>query len=57
MVEQGIGVINTKSLFEYLEIWKEGRKLRKELLELVKTFPEYEKYRLSNHTSFKVFNS
>jgi len=38
----------TKSLFEDLEIWKEGRKLRKELLELVKTFPEYEKYRLSD---------
>ena len=34
--------------FEDLDIWKFCRQLRKELEELVKTFPQEEKYRLSD---------
>jgi four helix bundle protein len=32
--------------FEDLEVWKEARSLKKEIIELVKTFPPEEKFRL-----------
>jgi len=35
-----------KSTFETLEVWKEGRELRKEISTLVKSFPPEEKYKL-----------
>ncbi len=38
----------TKSTFETLEVWKESRKLRKEISKLVKTFPSVENFRLSD---------
>lgn len=34
--------------FEDLEVWKECRNLRKSISALVKTFPESEKYRLTD---------
>lgn len=36
------------SSFEELEAWKECRKLRQMISALIKSFPEYEKYRLSD---------
>ncbi len=38
----------TKSTFETLEVWKESRKLRKEISKLVKTLPSVENFRLSD---------
>ncbi len=38
----------TKSTFETLEVWKESRKLRKEISRLVKTLPSVENFRLSD---------
>ncbi len=38
----------TKSAFETLEVWKESRKLRKEISKLVKTLPAVENFRLSD---------
>ncbi len=38
----------TKSTFETLEVWKEGRMLRKEISVLANTLPFVEKFRLSN---------
>jgi four helix bundle protein len=32
--------------FEDLEVWKKARELKKEIIELVKTFPSEEKFRL-----------
>jgi len=37
-----------KSTFETLEVWQEGRDLRKEISELTKNFPNEEKYRLTD---------
>ncbi len=34
--------------FEDLEVWKESRELKNELFQLVKTFPQDEKYRLAD---------
>lgn len=34
--------------FEELEVWKKARSLRKEISSLVKTFPNEEKYRLTD---------
>lgn len=36
------------SSFEELEAWKECRKLRQMISALIKSFPEYEKYRLTD---------
>ncbi|HMS65767.1 MAG TPA: four helix bundle protein [Ignavibacteria bacterium] len=38
----------TKSTFEDLEVWKKGRELRLRLVQMVKTFPKDEKYRLGD---------
>ena len=38
----------TKSTFETLEVWKESRKLRKDISKLVKTLPAVENFRLSD---------
>ena len=38
----------TKSTFETLEVWKESRKLRKDISRLVKTLPSVENFRLSD---------
>lgn len=38
----------TRSTFETLETWKMARDLRKEIARLVKTFPQEEKFRLTD---------
>jgi four helix bundle protein len=38
----------TRSTFETLEVWKIARNLRKEIAALVKTFPQEEKFRLTD---------
>ncbi len=42
------GLGRTKSTFETLEVWKESRKLRKDISRLVKTIPSVENFRLSD---------
>ena len=37
-----------KSDFRELDVWKNGRELRKEIWELCKKFPSEEKFRLSD---------
>ncbi len=39
---------NYKGGFRELEVWKEARELRKTISSVVKTFPEYEKYKLTD---------
>jgi four helix bundle protein len=41
-------MIETKSTFEDLEVWKMAKDLRKKISSLVKTFPVDEKYRLTD---------
>jgi len=33
---------------ENLDVWKEGRKFRKRISALIKKFPEFEKYKLTD---------
>ena len=44
----GKGTKKEKSTFESLKVWEEARALRREISQLVKEFPDKEKYRLSD---------
>jgi four helix bundle protein len=44
----GKGMETEKSTFESLKVWKEARTLRNEISQLVKEFPDKEKYKLSD---------
>lgn len=39
--------MNSKRYGQDLEVWKQGQKIQRLIREITKSFPNYEKYRLS----------